>query len=86
MGDLLNRSPKHTENVRHRHYNRENNEVVEFPVAHQSIAELMLLRKLRMPHAMQIRQTGGPEVLNWKVGERVAYVGSIGGYSEVRLI
>jgi NADPH2:quinone reductase len=99
-----------------------------------------------MPHAMQIRQTGGPEVLNWtavdvgepgsgqvrlrqaaaglnyidvyhrtgyypqplpfilglegagtveavaqdvrglKVGDRVAYAGPIGGYSEVRLI
>ena len=99
-----------------------------------------------MPHAMQIRQTGGPEVLNWtavdvgepgsgqvrlrqaaaglnyidvyhrtgyypqplpfipglegtgtveavaqdvrdlKVGDRVAYAGPTGGYSEVRLI
>src|SRR5258708_13687647 len=47
-----------------------------------------------MPHAIQIRQTGGPEVLNWtavdvrglKVGDRVAYAGPIGGYSEVRLI
>jgi NADPH:quinone reductase len=99
-----------------------------------------------MPHAMQIRQTGGPEVLNWsavdvgepgsgqvrlrqaaaglnyidvyhrtgyyaqplpfipgvegagtveavaqdvrglKIGDRVAYAGPIGGYSEVRLI
>ena len=49
----------------------------------------MLLRKIRMPDAIQIRQTGGPEVLNWtpiEVGERVAYAGPIGGYSEVRLI
>ena len=27
------------------HYNRENNEVVEFPVPHQSITAFMLLRK-----------------------------------------
>src|SRR5580704_19487106 len=31
--------------VRHWHYNRENNEVVELPVAHQSIKEFMFLRK-----------------------------------------
>jgi len=62
---------------------------VELPVAHQSITGLMLLRKIRMPDAIQIRQTGGPEVLNWtpiEVGERVAYAGPIGGYSEVWLI
>jgi hypothetical protein len=46
--------------VRHWHYNRENNEVVELPVAHQSITEFMLVAAICMPHAMQIRQTGGP--------------------------
>jgi hypothetical protein len=121
-------------------YNRENNEFVEFSILHQNIAEIC------MPHAIQIRQTGGPEVLNWtavdvgepgsgqvrlrqtaaglnyidvyhrtgyypqplpfipglegagtveaiahdvrglKVGDRVAYAGPTGGYSEVRLI
>ena len=39
-------------------YNRENNEFVE-SILHQNIAEIC------MPHAIQIRQTGGPEVLNW---------------------
>src|SRR5580704_731276 len=106
----------------------------------------MFLRKFRMPHAIQIRQAGGPEVLNWgpvdvgepgpgqvrlrqaaaglnyidvyhrtgyykqpfsfipgiegagtieaaaqdvrdlKIGDRVAYAGPAGGYSEQRLI
>jgi hypothetical protein len=49
--------------VQRGHYNRENNEVVEFTVAHQSTTELMLSRKIRMPHAIQIRQTGGPQIL-----------------------
>src|ERR1700733_14161958 len=34
--------------------------------------KFMLLWKPKMPHAIQIRQTGGPEVLNWtpiEVGE-----------------
>jgi NADPH:quinone reductase-like Zn-dependent oxidoreductase len=31
--------------VRHWHYNRENNEVVELPATHQSTTESMLLRK-----------------------------------------
>src|SRR6202051_3065062 len=108
--------------------------------------EVHLFAEICMPHAMQIRQTGGPEVLNWiavdvgepgtgqvrlrqaagglnyidvyhragyysqplpfipglegagtveavapdvrglKVGDRVAYAGPTGGYSEVRLI
>ena len=47
------------------HHNRDNNEVVEFSVLHEDIREFMFLRKIRMPHAIQIRQTGGPEVLNW---------------------
>jgi hypothetical protein len=32
--------------VRHWHYNRENNEVVELPVAHQSITEFMLRKSV----------------------------------------
>src|SRR6202140_1811108 len=108
--------------------------------------EVHVFAEICMPHAMQIRQTGGPEVLNWtavdvgetgsgqvrlrqaaaglnyidvyhrtgyypqplpfipglegagtveavaqdvrglKVGDRVAYAGPTGGYSEVRLI
>ena len=39
--------------------------------------------------AIVMHETGGPEVLSWtpiEVGERVAYAGPIGGYSEVRLI
>ena len=31
--------------VRYWHYNRDNNEVVELPVTHQSITAFMLLRK-----------------------------------------
>jgi hypothetical protein len=27
--------------------------------------EVHVFAEIRMPHAMQIRQTGGPEVLNW---------------------
>jgi NADPH2:quinone reductase len=37
---------------------------VEFNVVHQSIPEFVVA-EICMPHAMQIRQTGGPEVLNW---------------------
>src|SRR5271154_6019208 len=108
--------------------------------------EVHVFAEICMPHAMQIRQTGGPEVLNWtavdvgepgsgqgrlrqaaaglnyidvyhrtgyypqplpfipglegagtveavapdvrglKVGDRVAYAGPTGGYSELRLI
>src|SRR6202790_2542347 len=108
--------------------------------------EVYVFAEICMPHAIQIRQTGGPEVLNWtavdvgepgsgqvrlrqaaaglnyidvyhrtgyypqplpfipglegagtveavapdvrglKVGDRVAYAGPAGGYSEVRLI
>jgi hypothetical protein len=32
----------------------------------------MLLWKPLMPHAIQIRQTGGPEVLNWTPIRRLA--------------
>ena len=51
--------------MRKGHYNRENNEVVEFPVLHEDIRQFILFVEIRMPHAIQIRQTGGPEVLNW---------------------
>ncbi|MBV8224232.1 MAG: hypothetical protein JO232_03460 [Verrucomicrobia bacterium] len=37
--------------------------------------EIHVFAEICMPHAMQIRQTGGPEVLNWTaadVGERDA--------------
>ena len=48
-------------------YNRENNEFVE-SILHQNIAEIC------MPHAIQIRQTGGPEVLNWTAVDPIAPV------------
>src|SRR4029077_8725087 len=73
---LLKRSPTNNRIVRHWHYNRENNEVVELPVAHQSITEFMLLRKSVC-------------LMRSKFGRRavpVAYAGPTGGYSEVRLI
>src|SRR3984885_4962933 len=45
QGGLLKRVPDEYIIVRSWHYNRENNEVVELPVAHQSITEFMQLRK-----------------------------------------
>jgi hypothetical protein len=51
--------------VRKRQYYDDNNELVE-SILHQNIAEIC------MPHAIQIRQTGGPEVLNWTPIRRLA--------------
>ena len=34
-------------------------------VLHQNISEIHVFAEICMPHAIQIRQTGGPEVLNW---------------------
>jgi NADPH2:quinone reductase len=129
--------------VQKQQYHGENNELVELSVLRYKEQEVL---ETLMPHAIQIRQTGGPEVLNWtpievgepgsgqvclrqaaaglnyvdvyhrtgyysqplpfipgvegagtveaigqdvrgvKVGDRVAYAGPAGGYSEVRLI
>ena len=128
-----------------RHHHCENNELSELSVLRYKEHVYAFVETL-MPHAIQIRQTGGPEVLNWtpievgepgsgqvrlrqaaaglnyidvyhrtgyysqplpfipglegagtveaigqdvrgvKVGDRVAYAGPAGGYSEVRLI
>ena len=54
------------------HHHCENNELSELSVLRYKDQEAMLLWKPKMPHAIQIRQTGGPEVLNWtpiEVGE-----------------
>ena len=48
------------------HYNRDNNELVELPVTHQSIYGIHVVAEICKPHAIQIRQTGCSEVLNWK--------------------
>jgi NADPH2:quinone reductase len=129
--------------VQKQQYHGENNELVELSVLRYKEQEVL---ETLMPHAIQIRQTGGPEVLNWtpievgepgsgqvrlrqaavglnyidvyhrtgyysqplpfipglegagtveaigedvsglKVGDRVAYAGPAGGYSEMRLI
>ena len=50
-------------------YHGENNELVELSVLRYKEQEVL---ETLMPHAIQIRQTGGPEVLNWtpiEVGE-----------------
>jgi hypothetical protein len=47
------------------HYNRDNNEVVEFSVLHEDIKGIHVFAEICMPHAIEIRQTGGREVLNW---------------------
>src|SRR5207253_1815692 len=138
-------SPMNSRIVRKRQHHGENNEFAELSVLRYKHKELRVCGDL-MPHAIQIRQTGGPEVLNWtpikvgepgsgqvrlrqaaaglnyidvyhrtgyysqplpfipglegagiveaigqavrglKVGDRVAYAGPVGGYSEVRLI
>ena len=49
--------PTNNKIVRNRHYNRENNEVVELPVAHQSITEFVLLRKSRYITTVTRRMT-----------------------------
>jgi len=67
--------PTNNRIVRKWHHNRENNEVVEFSVLHEDIRN-SCFAEIRMPHAIQIRQTGGPEVLNWTavdVGEPVVF-------------
>jgi hypothetical protein len=54
-----------------RHHHCENNELSELSVLRYKEHVYAFVETL-MPHAIQIRQTGGPEVLNWtpiEVGE-----------------
>jgi len=58
--------------VRKRHHHCENNELSELSVLRYKEQEVCAFVETLMPHAIQIRQTGGPEVLNWtriEVGE-----------------
>jgi hypothetical protein len=48
-----------------RHYHCENNELVELSVLRYKEQEVYYFVETLMPRAIQIRQTGGPEVLNW---------------------
>ena len=48
-----------------RHHHCENNELVELSGLHYKEQELYPFVETLMPHAIQIWQTGGPEVLNW---------------------
>ena len=48
-----------------RHHHRENNELSELSVLHYKEQEVHALVETQMPHAIQSRQTGGPEVLIW---------------------
>ena len=55
-----------------RHHHCENNELSELSVLRYKEQEVCAFVETLMPHAIQIRQTGGPEVLNWtriEVGE-----------------
>jgi NADPH:quinone reductase-like Zn-dependent oxidoreductase len=58
--------------VLERHDHCENNELSELSVLRYKEHEVYAFVETLMPHAIQIRQTGGPEVLNWipiEVGE-----------------
>jgi NADPH:quinone reductase-like Zn-dependent oxidoreductase len=58
--------------VLERHDHCENNELSELSVLRYKEHEVHAFVETLMPHAIQIRQTGGPEVLNWtpiEVGE-----------------
>src|SRR5439155_20240879 len=58
--------------VRKRQYHCDNNELVELSVLRYKLQRVYAFVETLMPHAIQIRQTGGPEVLNWtpiEVGE-----------------
>src|SRR5262249_34533059 len=48
--------PTNSRILRYRYDNRENNEVVEFSVSHQDIRSTW---DICVPHAMEIRRTGG---------------------------
>ena len=48
-----------------RHHHCENNELSELSVLRYKEQEVCAFVETLMPHAIQIRQTGGPEVLNW---------------------
>jgi hypothetical protein len=50
--------------VRKQQYHRENNELVELSVLRKTTGSFFVCGNL-MPYAIQIRQTRGPEVLNW---------------------
>jgi len=65
MGSPKSVFPTNNRIVRHQHYNRENNEVVELPVAHQSITEFMLLRKSLCLMRSKSGRRAVPRYLNW---------------------
>src|SRR6266478_2080418 len=48
-----------------RHHHCENNELSELSVLRYKEQEVHAFVETLMPHAIQIRQTGDPEVLNW---------------------
>src|SRR5947199_9853201 len=62
---LLNLLPMNSRIVRKRQYHCDNNELVELSVLRYKKQEVYAFVETLMPHAIQIRQTGGPEVLNW---------------------
>ncbi len=54
------------------HHHRENNELSELPILRYKEEEVSAFAETPMPHVIQIRQTGGPDVLHWipiEVGE-----------------
>jgi hypothetical protein len=58
--------------VRIRQYHRDNNELVELSVLRYKEEGGYAFMEAVMPHAIQIWQTGGPEVLNWTPIRRLA--------------
>jgi len=55
-----------------RQYHRDNNELVELSVLRYKEQGVYAFVEALIPHATQIRQTGGPEVLNWTPIRRLA--------------
>ena len=58
--------------MRRRQYYRDNNELVELSILRYKQLGVYAFVEAPMPHAIQIRQTGGPEVLNWTPIRRLA--------------
>jgi hypothetical protein len=55
-----------------RQYHRDNNELVELSVLRYKTVGVYAFVEALMLHAIQIRQTGGPGVLNWTPVRRLA--------------